>query len=100
MEKNLENSNKDLFARFANKIKDSAERLQNSARIAKEFKTEDIYTAFTPGNIPQEFVFQPGENPTLRATMAQALAKISKETNGTLIVATADLSGSTGAGAT
>ncbi|MBQ2313137.1 MAG: hypothetical protein II183_03135, partial [Elusimicrobiaceae bacterium] len=96
--RNVINSNKDLFARFANKIKDSAERLQNSARIAKEFKTEDIYTAFTPGNIPQEFVFQPGENPTLRATMAQALAKISKETNGTLIVATADLSGSTGAG--
>lgn len=96
--RNVINSNKDLFAHFANKIKDSANRLQNLARTAKEFKTEEVYTAFTPENIPQEFVFQPGGNPTLRATTAQALAKISKETNGTLIVATADLSGSTGAG--
>ena len=91
-------SSKDLFAPFANKIKESANRLQNLARTAKEFKTEDVYKAFTPENIPQEFVFQAGQNPTLRATMAQALAKISKDTNGTLIVSTADLSGSTGAG--
>ncbi len=91
-------SNKDLFAHFANKIKESANRLQNMARTAKKFNTEDIYTAFTPKNIPAEFTFKPGENPTLRATMAEALAKISKETFGTLIVATADLSGSTGAG--
>ena len=91
-------SNKDLFARFAGKIQEAADRLQSLARKAKEFKTEDVYTAFTPENIPQDFVFEPGQNPTLRATMAQALAKISEETNGTLIVATADLSGSTGAG--
>ena len=91
-------SNKDLFARFADKIQESADRLQSLARKAKEFKTDDVYTAFTPDNIPQDFTFQPGQDPTLRATTAQALAKISKETNGTLIVATADLSGSTGAG--
>ncbi|MBO7605008.1 MAG: hypothetical protein J6S61_00885, partial [Elusimicrobiaceae bacterium] len=91
-------SNKDLFVRFANKIQESKDRMQSLARKAKEFKTEDVYTAFTPENIPEDFVFQPGQNPTLRATMAQALAKISKNTNGTLIVATADLSGSTGAG--
>ena len=91
-------SNKDLFAPFANKIKESANHLQSLARTAKEFKTENIYNAFTPENIPEEFVFQPGQNPTLRATMANALAKISKDTLGTLVVATADLSGSTGAG--
>ncbi len=91
-------SNKDLFALFANKVKASSNRLQQLARTQKEFKTDEVYTAFTPENIPQEFVFQPGQNPTLRATMAQALAKISKDTLGTLIVATADLSGSTGAG--
>ena len=91
-------SNKDLFAPFADKIKESVNRLQSLARIAKEFKTEDVYNAFTPENIPAEFVFQSGQNPTLRATMADALAKISKDTLGTLIVATADLSGSTGAG--
>ncbi|MBO4707811.1 MAG: hypothetical protein J5594_04580 [Elusimicrobiaceae bacterium] len=96
--RNVISSNKDLFARFADKVKESANRLQNLERKAKEFKTEDVYTAFTPDNIPQEFIFQPSDNPTLRSTTAQALAKISKETNGTLIVATADLSGSTGAG--
>ena len=96
--RNVISSNKDLFANFAGKIRESAERLQNSARIAKEFKTEDVYTAFTPDNIPGEFVFPTDQNPTLRATMAQALAKISKDTMGTMIVATADLSGSTGAG--
>lgn len=89
---------KDLFAYFATKIKYSAVRLQSLARIAKEFKTEDVYTAFKPGNVPAEFSFPAGQNPTLRATMAQALAKISKETSGTIFVATADLSGSTGAG--
>ena len=91
-------SNKELFEHFANKVKESANRLQQLARTQKEFKTDEVYTAFTPENIPAEFVFQPGQNPTLRATMAQALAKISKDTLGTLIVATADLSGSTGAG--
>ena len=90
--------NRELFAGFANKIKVSADRLQHLSRPQKEFKTAEVYTAFKPENIPAEFVFQPGQNPTLRATMAQALAKISKDTNGTLIVATADLSGSTGAG--
>ena len=90
--------NRELFAGFANKIKESADRLQHLARAQKEFKTEEVYTSFKPENIPAEFVFQPGQNPTLRGTMSQALAKISKDTLGTLIVATADLSGSTGAG--
>ncbi len=91
-------SNKDLFANFAGKIKTAAERLQQANRVQKEFKTEEVYKSFTPENIPSEFTFAAGQDPTLRATMAQALAKISKDTNGTLIVATADLSGSTGAG--
>lgn len=90
--------NRELFAGFANKIKESADRLQHLARAQKEFKTEEVYTSFKPENIPAEFVFKPGQNPTLRGTMSQALAKISKDTLGTLIVATADLSGSTGAG--
>lgn len=89
---------KDLFAYFAARIKYAAARLQNLARMPKQFNTEAVYTAFTPNNIPAEFAFPAGQNPTLRATMAQALAKISKDTLGTLIVATADLSGSTGAG--
>lgn len=90
--------NRELFSGLANKIKVSADRLQHLSRPQKDFRTGEVYTAFKPENIPAEFVFQPGQNPTLRATMAQALAKISKDTNGTLIVATADLSGSTGAG--
>ncbi len=90
--------NKDLFGFLANKIKVASERLQVLNRKAKEFKTEDIYNAFKPENIPSEFTFPVGQNPTLRATMAQALAKISKDTLGTFIVGTADLSGSTGAG--
>ena len=89
---------KDLFAHLATRIKYAASNLKSLARTAKEFKTEDVYTAFTPDNIPAEFTFPAGQNPTLRATMAQALAKISKDTLGTFIVATADLSGSTGAG--
>ena len=89
---------KDLFSYFAAKIKYSAVRLQSLTRIPKYFKTDAVYTAFTPDNIPAEFTFPAGQNPTLRATMAQALAKISKDTLGTIIVSTADLSGSTGAG--
>lgn len=90
--------NKDLFGFLANKIKVASERLQFANRTAKEFKTEDIYNAFKPEDIPNEFVFPVGKNPTLRDTMAQALTKISKDTSGTLIVGTADLAGSTGAG--
>ena len=90
--------NKELFGYFANKIKEAGERLKTANRRAKEFKTEDVYTSFKPDNIPSEFVFAAGQNPTLRSTMAQALAKISKDTLGTFIVSTADLSGSTGAG--
>ena len=90
--------NKDLFNYFATKIKFSAVKLKSFARIAKEFKTEDVYKAFKPENIPAEFTFPAGQNPTLRATMAQALEKISKDTLGTMFVATADLAGSTGAG--
>lgn len=90
--------NKDLFGFLANKIKVASERLQFANRTAKEFKTEDIYNAFKPEDIPNEFVFSVGKNPTLRDTMAQALTKISKDTSGTLIVGTADLAGSTGAG--
>ena len=89
---------KDLFPYFATKVKYSAVHLKSLVRIAKEFKTEDVYTAFKPDNIPADFTFSAGQNPTLRATMAQALAKISKDTLGTFIVSTADLSGSTGAG--
>lgn len=90
--------NRDVFSALANKVKISADRLQHLARAAKEFKTDDVYTAFKPEDIPAEFNFKPDQNPTLRATTAQALAKISKDTMGTMIVATADLSGSTGAG--
>jgi len=90
--------NKELFSYFANKIKAANERLQVANRVAKEFKTEDVYNAFKPGNIPSEFTFPVGQNPTLRSIMAQAFTKISKETEGTFIVSTADLSGSTGAG--
>lgn len=90
--------NKDLFGFLANKIKVASERLQFANRTAKEFKTEDIYNAFKPEDIPNEFVFPVGKNPTLRDTMAQALTKISKDTSGTFIVGTADLAGSTGAG--
>jgi len=89
---------KDLFSYFATRIKYSTVKLRSLARKAKEFKTENVYTAFKPENIPSEFTFSAGQNPTLRATMAQALAKISKDTLGTMFVATADLTGSTGAG--
>ncbi len=89
----------EIFAPAAAKIEASAARLKNDKRTAAHHKTQDVYTRFTPDSAPSQFKYAPDANPALRTAMAEALGYINKETQGSMIVATADLSGSTGAGA-
>jgi transketolase len=89
-------NNKELFEPFAKKIADSQKRLNAFARKPDAPRTEDVYAKFTPRDAPAQFVFRPEDKPTLRGVMADALAYIGKETGASMLVASADLGGSTG----
>ncbi|MDR0734961.1 MAG: hypothetical protein LBG16_04685, partial [Elusimicrobiota bacterium] len=87
------------FAPLAKKIGDSQKRLNESGRkIDSALDAETIYTKFTPQTPPPHLVYKTGDNPTLRGAMGDALAHISKETGGAILVSSADLTGSTGVG--
>lgn len=90
--------NKAIFEPLADMIEKSAERLYALNRKISMPDTEVVYTAFEPENIPQELLFEPGGAKALRGVMATALAHISQKTGGSILVSTADLGGSTGAG--
>ncbi len=91
--------NKSIFEPLSDMVANSAKRLYALDRKVSAPDTESVYTAFTPENIPQEFTFEPGGTKTLRGAMSAALAHISQKTDGSILVSTADLGGSTGAGA-
>lgn len=91
--------NKKHFEYLARRIEAAQSNLNAQARQAVTPDTEKVYTAFTPENVPTEFKFAVQDNPAIRTVMSAALAYIAKETGGSMFVSTADLSGSTGAGA-
>ena len=54
---------------------------------------------FSPADVPAEFTFEPGKSYTTRGALGSVLNYLNKQTGGTMFVASADLYGSTGAGA-
>lgn len=55
--------------------------------------------AFNPAQVPAEFTFEVGKQYTTRGILGKTLSHLNKETAGALLVGSADLYGSTGAGA-
>ncbi|MDR0953338.1 MAG: hypothetical protein LBM71_04030 [Elusimicrobiota bacterium] len=91
--------NKDLFEPLAKKVQSSLARLNAFNRKPAAEGAEELYTKFTAQNTPAQFVFKNEEKPTLRGVLSDALAYMGEQTGGSMLVSTADLSGSTGAGA-
>lgn len=54
---------------------------------------------FAPSKVPAEFAFKKGEPYATRSVLGSVLGYLNKQTKGTLLVGSADLYGSTGAGA-
>lgn len=77
------------------------EKLNSQKRTLREGlgNSKEIYTKFSPENVPAEFVFEPGKAYTTRGILGNVLAYLNKQTNGTLFIASADLYGSAGGGA-
>ena len=91
---------KALCAFFARQIATAAERLNAAARTPRaDLGESSALTQFNPEQVPEEFVFKTGESYTTRGVLGNVLAYLNKETQGTLLVASADLYGSTGAAA-
>ncbi len=59
---------------------------------------QKLYT-LNPAQAPADFVFEPGASYTTRGILGKTLEHLNKETGGALFVGSADLYGSTGAGA-
>lgn len=86
--------NKEIFAPFAQKIKEAKQNLlnKNLPVLAKPTET------FDPYNIPEQFNYSGDKKMALRTAMGQALQYISEKQKNNFYVSTADLSGSTAAG--
>lgn len=91
--------NKEIFAPMAALLKERQSALKALNRQINAPDTQAVYNKFTPQEVPAEFSFPVGQNPALRSVMGAALGYISQKTGGSILVSTADLSGSTGAGA-
>ena len=91
--------NKEIFAPLAQKLEESKKRLSSLGRLPQDFDAEGIYTKFAPEAAPANLIFKKEDKPTLRGAMSDALAYISQNTGGSILVASADLTGSTGVGA-
>ncbi|MBR4682856.1 MAG: hypothetical protein IKP06_06110 [Elusimicrobiaceae bacterium] len=59
--------------------------------------SKTLYT-FKPSQVPAEFKFEVGKSYTTRGILGDVLAYLNKQTKGTVLVGSADLYGSTGAG--
>ncbi len=88
----------DVFKPMAEMIKASKERL---AALDRKFGGPDVEGVYNikEWEYPSEFKFEAGSAHALRTVMGSALGYISERTGGGLLVSSADLSGSTGAGA-
>ena len=91
--------NKAVFEPLAAMIKERKTALENLHRQLNAPDTQAVYKDFKPQEVPAEFAFKTGDNPALRTVTGNVLAYLSQKTGGSILVSTADLSGSTGAGA-
>ena len=78
----------------------AATKLQAAKRVVRPTlgDVQKLYT-FQAAQVPAEFTFEVGKSYTTRGVLGKVLSHLNKETNGTLLVGSADLYGSTGAGA-
>ncbi len=82
-------------------LKASAQQLAHAHRTVRPTlgDAQKLYQ-FNPAQAPADFVFEVGKAYTTRGVLGKTLSYLNKETGGTLFVGSADLYGSTGAGAT
>ena len=81
-------------------LRAAAQGLAQANRILRPTlgNVEKVYTA-NPAQPPADFTFEVGKPYTTRGVLGKTLAQLNKETGGALLVGSADLYGSTGAGA-
>lgn len=91
---------KSLCAFLAQRLAEAAARLDDKKRSVRTDLGDcaKLYT-FNPSDVPEKFVFEKGKPYTTRGVLGNVLAYLNKQTGGTLLTASADLYGSTGAGA-
>lgn len=91
---------KQLCSFLADQLADAVQRLDGKKRAVRADLGDcaKLYT-FDPAEVPSRFVFEKGKSYTTRGVLGDVLAYLNKETGGTLLTASADLYGSTGAGA-
>lgn len=78
-----------------------AQALQKAKRALRRGlgNSQALYTKFSAERVPAEFAFEVGKPYATRSVLGQVLGYLNQKTQGTLLVGSADLYGSTGAGA-
>ena len=90
----------EMTAYIAHQVAQAAQKLGLCARAVRgDLGNAKDLAHFSPEKVPAEFEFKTGEGYSTRGVLGSVLAHLNKETNGTLLVASADLYGSTGAAA-
>ena len=92
-------ADKQTAAYAAARLQEAARRLADKKRTVRAGlgNSKAIYTEFSPLQVPAEFAFEKGKSYTTRGVLGKVLAYLNKQTGGTLLTASADLYGSTGA---
>lgn len=90
-----------VAAYVAKQVASRAQALSKAHRTVRATlgNCRDLYTKFSPDQVPAELTFEVGKEYATRGALGQVLNYLNKATGGTLLVGSADLYGSTGAGA-
>ncbi len=90
-------SNGPLVAVLAARLREARRRLDGRARLARPGagKVERVWEAARAGGEPAALALAPGEEATLRGQLGKALDHLNRASGGALLVAAADLLGST-----
>ncbi|MBP5429972.1 MAG: hypothetical protein J6Y25_03705 [Elusimicrobiaceae bacterium] len=80
-------------------LRKAAQKLAQANRVVRE-SLGDVQQLYhlDPSLPPADFTFEVGKSYTTRGILGKVLASLNQQTNGTLLVGSADLYGSTGAG--
>ena len=91
-------NNKELSAYVAKKLQNSVTRLDEQKRVVRaDLGNVEKLFQFDPQKVPAQFNLKVGESYTTRGILGDVLGYLNKETNGAILMASADLYGSTGA---
>lgn len=89
---------KSTAAFAAKQLSMRAQSLAKAKRaVRKDLGNSKKLYAFSVSKVPAEFTFEAGKSYTTRGVLGDVLAYLNKKTNGTILVGSADLYGSTGA---